>query len=175
MTHRIAPEHPLHRMFSGLIEQVFEVDLGLCDPKLTDYLSDVLCEFVHVDGIYRLRTVDGEVIRDVSQAMAAAQLGPDISSTQRSRLINKYIGDFSLFWAGVYPENLRPRHASVDRLHEFVLQGKRSYGIASELTSRDDRPPAELLQNLSEQFEFCLHGLRRVRASWELRSTIKPN
>jgi hypothetical protein len=174
MTPRIDPAHPLHRLFSGLVEQVFEADIGICDPHLVDYLSEVLVDFVHIDQIYSLRTVDGETIRDLSQ-FRAADLGPELSTEQRQRLVNKYIGDFTLFWSGVYPESLRPRHAGVDRLREFVLQGRRSYGIASELTRTDDRPPAAVLQSLSEQFEFCVHGLRLVRAGWEQLATLRTN
>jgi hypothetical protein len=81
--------------------------------------------------------------------------------------VNQYIGDFTLFWAGVYPEILRPRHCGVDRLVPYVQVGKRSYGIASELSGTHDVPPAELLAQLSDQFEFCVHGLHLVRAGWE--------
>jgi hypothetical protein len=157
----------LRRLFDGLVEQVFIVDLGICDPPLTAYLGDLLADFVHVDHIYRLRTVDNEVIRELSQMEALASLGPAVDETRRRRLINKYIGDFTLFWTGVYPEHLRPRRGEVNRLDLYLRQGRRSYGIASELTREHDRPPAEVLQQLSEQFEYCVHGLQLVRASWE--------
>jgi hypothetical protein len=157
----------LRRLFDGLVEQIFMVDLGMCDPALTGYLGDMLADFVHVDRIYRLRTVDHTVIRELSQMEALADLGPDLDETRRRRLINKYIGDFTLFWTGVYPEHLRPRPGVVSRLEAYLLQGKRSYGIASELTREHDRPPAEILHRLSEQFEYCVHGLQLVRAGWE--------
>jgi hypothetical protein len=68
----------------------------------------------------------------------------------------------------VYPENLRPRHQdSADELEAYLRQGKRSYGIASELSSAADQPPARLLLQLSEQFEYCVHGLHLVREGWE--------
>lgn len=157
----------LRRLFDGLVEQVFIVDLGICDPPLTAYLGDLLADFVHVDHIYRLRTVDNEVIRELSQMEALASLGPAVDETRRRRLINKYIGDFTLFWTGVYPEHLRPRAGRVSRLEVYLQEGKRSYSIASELTREHERPPAEVLQQLSEQFEYCVHGLHLVRASWE--------
>lgn len=162
------PNHPLRRLFNGLVEQVFQVDIGLCAPTVTDYLGELLAEFVHIDRIYALRSIDREVIRELSRMEADADLGPGVSETQRRRLVNKYIGDFTLFWAGVYPEQLCPRRqGGVGRLHEYLLQGKRSYGIASELTRPDDAPPADVLQCLSEQFECCVHGLHLVRAGWE--------
>lgn len=160
--------NPLRKLFDGLVEQVFIVELGICDPAVTGYLGEMLADFVHVDRIYPLRAVDNHVIRDVSRMEALADLGPDVAETRRRRLINKYIGDFTLFWAGVYPENLRPRRQSgVHRLTEYLVRGKRSYGIASELTAVSDQPPAEVLQNLSDQFEYCVHGLHLVREGWE--------
>lgn len=168
MTFGPAHGDPLRKLFDGLVEQVFMVDIGICDTALTDYLGGLLADFVHVDRIYRLRTVDDEVIRELSRMEAEAALGPDLSETRRRRLINKYIGDFTLFWTGVYPEHLRPRwQAGVDLLSPYLQQGKRSYGIASELTAAREQPPAEVLHRLSEQFECCVHGLHLVREGWE--------
>jgi hypothetical protein len=167
MVWRIAKDHPLRRLFGGLVEQVFMTEIGICDTQLTDYLSAMLSDFVHVDAIYRLRTVDGETIRDVSQAEAEAYLGPEFEGSVRRRVINRYIGDFTLFWTGVYPESLRPRRGRRDRLQEYVRQGKRSYGIASELSAADAEPPGTLLRRLSEEFESCVHGLQLVRGNWE--------
>ena len=160
----------LRRLFDGLVEQVFMVDMGMCDTTVTLYLGELLADFVHVDRIYRLRTVDSRVIRDISEMEALANLGPDVNETRRRRLINKYIGDFTLFWTGLYPESLRPRfQAGVGRLETYLRQGKLSYGIASELTADREQPPAAVLQQLSEQFEYCVHGLQLVRnlgADW---------
>ena len=165
MVSKIASNHPLRKLFRGLVEQVFMTEMGICDPGLTDYIGGLLGDFVHVDTIFRLRTVDGRVIHEISRAEAEAYLGPEVDGTRRTRVVNRYIGDFTLFWTGVYPESLR-RRSSVDRLQEYVLQGRRSYGIASELTSAQAQPPATLLRKLSEEFENCVHGLHLVREGW---------
>ena len=166
MRWQIQPDHPLRRLFGGLVEQVFQAELGICDPHLTDYLTRLLSEFVHIDAIYRLRSVSGDVIREVSRAEAEAYLGPHVDPTERTRVINRFIGDFTLFWTGVYPETLSPRHSGVSRLNEYLLHGRRSYGIASELSNADTEPPGALLRRLSEEFESCVHGLHLVRESW---------
>lgn len=168
MISRLPADHPLHRMFAGLVEQVFESELGLCSPGMTNYLTEMLVEFIHIDQVFRLRAVDGETIREISRMEAEAHISRELSMSQRRCVVNRYIGDFTLFWTGVYPESLRPRHcAGTSRFEEYLLQGRRSYGIASELTTNDDRPPASLLRDLSEHFEFCVHGLRIVRSNWE--------
>jgi hypothetical protein len=176
MDWRISAGHPLARLFQGTVEQVFQSEVGLCDPRLTDYLGGMLLEFVHMDRIYALRTVDGGVIREVSRFEADAYLGEGVSGTVRTRVINRFIGDFTLFWAGVYPEALQPRNAGADRLREFLLQGKRSYGIASELSESDTYPPGDLLRALSIEFEACVHGLNLVRAAWHAHAQLnRPN
>ncbi len=167
MTADVHSDHPLRQLFCGLVEQVFQTDLGVCDPALTTYLGDMLVDFTHVEQIFPHRDVNGEVIREISRLRADAVLGPQIGAFDRGRVINRYIGDVTLFWAGVYPETLRPRLAGADRLREYLLQGKQSYGVASELSDDGDLPPAALLRCLSRQFEFCVHGLRLVRAGWE--------
>ena len=168
MTPEVGHGNPLRRLFDGLVEQVFMVEIGICDMDLTTYLGELLADFVHVDRIYRLQTVDRQVIRDISQMEALADLGPKVNETRRRRLVNRYIGDFTLFWTGVYPEHLRPQHrGEANRLEPYLWMGKRSYGIASELSGARDRPPAAVLQHLSEQFEYCVHGLHLVREEWE--------
>ena len=176
MPPRIAPDNPLRRLFSGLVEQVFMSDLGICSVEVTDYISDILVDFIHVDHIHRLQTVDGASIRELSRMEADAYVGPDGSEKLRAWLVHKHIGDFTLFWTGVYPENLNPRRRSgADAIREYLLQGKRSYGIASELTDSGSRPSAAVLRNLGEQFEYCVHGLHKVREGWEqLRADAGP-
>lgn len=167
MVPKIPQSHPLRRLFGGLVEQAFMTELGICDTRLTDYLSSMLSEFIHIDDIFRLHTVDGDVIREVSRAEAEAYLGPDVDGTLRRRLVNRYIGDFTLFWTGVYPESLRCRSGGPNRLHQYLLQGRRSYGIASELSTGRAEPPAALLRKLSDEFEACMHGLHLVREGWQ--------
>ncbi|MCA9245009.1 MAG: hypothetical protein KDA32_13715 [Phycisphaerales bacterium] len=167
MPRRLEPNHPLRLMFAGLVEQVFMSELGIADTRLTAYLAEVLSEFIHMDQIFRMRAIDGQAIRDISRVEADAFLGPDGDTRLRRRIVHQYIGDFTLFWIGVYPESLRPRLAGVDRLNEYLLQGKRGYGIASELEDPELDPPSEVLRQLSEEFESCVHGLRLVRGCWE--------
>ncbi len=165
------PGQELRRLFSGLVEQIFMAEVGICAPALTDYLGQLLFEFVHMDRVFRLRTVDGAVIREISQMRAEAEVRVRLGDHSRARLVNRYIGDFTLFWAGLFPESLRPRrNFGADRLREYMLEGKTGYELASELSDMGDVPPAELLFDLSRQFESCVHGLHLVRENWEQMS-----
>ena len=53
-------EHPLRRLFSGVTEQTFLQTLGVADPPLIDYLSELLARFIHFDAIYQLRNPQGK-------------------------------------------------------------------------------------------------------------------
>src|SRR5689334_18666228 len=107
--HALSRNHPLRQLFSGLVEQAFLADMGICDTHLTDYLGDLLADFLHVDQIYRFHTIDGAAIREVSLVEANAHLGGNVPEAMRKQVINRYIGDFTLFWTGLFPESLRPR------------------------------------------------------------------
>lgn len=168
----IREDHPLKRLFSGLIEQAFMSDLGICSPELTDYLSNLLVSFVHVDRIDAIRDAEGRRLDQVGAMLAALDDGPVPQVEEHNRLVHRHIGDYALFWAGVYPERfaqLRRRPTYRDHVLDYVAQGKRSYAIASDLTHEDCLPPAWLLNRLSREFETCVHGLQAVRHGWEQR------
>ena len=67
----------------------------------------------------------------------------------RRRECHRHVGDFTLFWTGVYPEALAKLQGgdSADALINYQRQGKRSYHLASVFEcrqrSRDRLPPLE--------------------------------
>src|SRR5262245_19291788 len=153
MPQPIPNRHPLRNYFSALTEQTFIDSLGVGDPKLTDYLADLLTRFVHVDAIWKLRTAQDKPLTEVAEMMAEAD--SDTRSAGSTREIHRHIGDFTLFWTGAYPEavrQLRPA-LSKDHLIDFPQQGKRSYWIASQYDDEPYRDEAPVLRRLSEHFE----------------------
>src|SRR5262249_26681456 len=86
-----------------------------------------------------------------------------------AREVYRHIGDFTLFWTGVYPEALRRlrRELSKDHLIDYTEQGKRSYYIASTFEQEPYREEAPVLRRLSSEFELCAYGLNQVRREWE--------
>jgi hypothetical protein len=163
-------DHPLRRLFSGTVHQVLYVDVGICDPQIADYLEELLASLIHVDDFYPFKDASGKRLRNLAETVAEAQLPEHVSRRQRERAIHRHIGDFALFWAGVFPEGLRRlTHAGLGaRISDYVDQGRRSYAIASDLTTLpDDRPPAGVLRRLSERFEYCVYGLNLCRKEWD--------
>ena len=156
----------LCRFFSGITEHTFFVHLGVADPPLVDYLSAMLAAFVRTDAIYGIRTPTGERLSQVADMLAEAQArqGP------ARRRVHRHIGDFTLFWTGLYPEIAeRLRKGRKDSLIDYQDQGKKNYLLASRLPADQSSAPNEVLERLSERFELCVYGLGEVRKQWEER------
>lgn len=158
----------LGRYFTGLCEYIFESKLGVADPPLVDYISDLMLRFARLDTVHRVRDLAGRPAVEVVDMLAEAESRVGLAR----RDVHRHIGDVTLFWTGVYPESL-PRLRSAETKDYFVdycAQGKRAYFIASTIdTDRKEDAPNELLIRLSSQFELCAYGLGEVRREWERR------
>ena len=160
-------EHPLHRLFSGLTEHTFMITLGLADPPLTDYLSELLSRFISMDALYRLKGLAGKRLDEVVEMIIEAEAMPPEGRTRRE--IHRHIGDFTLFWTGVYPEALAKLKSALSRnsFVDYCEQGKKSYLIASTFEDEPYQTEAPVLRRLSEGFELVAYGLTHVRREWE--------
>lgn len=120
------PEHPLRRLFAGITEHAFITSLGMADPPLIDYLSDLLSRFVHVDGVFRLRDGRGRPIQELAEMAMEAEKLPSEGRTRRE--YHRHIGDFALYWSGLFPEQVnRIQHRPCkDHLVSFAVLGKRT-------------------------------------------------
>ena len=164
----IPEKHPLRRHFSGLIEHAFCIDVGMCDPRLTGYLSELLVSFTHIDRLNAIRNAQGKDLQQIAAMLVVLGDDQPADPIERDRRMYRQIGDYTLFWAGIYPEHLRrTSHNPQDVLLDYVEQGKRSYAIVSDLAKEDDAPPSSLFRHLSDDFEFCLYGLGLVRRGLE--------
>jgi len=164
---QMKPEHPLRRLFAALAEQTFLETLGIGDPRLIDYLSALLSRFISMEAVYRLRNTQGRRLEEVADMLFDAESLPPQGRTRRE--VYRHIGDFTLFWTGVYPEALK-RLRSVwvkDHFIDYCEQGKRSYYIASTFADEPYREEAPVLRRLSDEFELCAYGLNQVRREWE--------
>ncbi|MBM3997866.1 MAG: hypothetical protein FJ303_27550 [Planctomycetes bacterium] len=162
-------DHPLRRYFSGVTEQTFMTDLGVADPPLIDYLSMLLSRFVHFDTIYKMRSGTGRRLEEVADMLMEVEAMPPEGRTNRE--MHRHIGDFTLFWTGVYPEALKRMRSGMHKDHfiDYCEQGKRSYYIASTFEDEPYREESPVLRRIAERFELCAFGLSKVREEWEHR------
>jgi hypothetical protein len=161
----VTDSEALRRLFVATTEYTFQADLGVADPPLIDYIVDLLIRFIRMDAIFKIRDTAGRRLDEVADMMVEA--GQRQANPRREAY--RHIGDFTLFWAGVYPEALS-RMKSPDRrdhLVDYFQQGKRSYYLASTFDQKPYQDEAPVLRRLSEEFELCTYGLNRVRHLWE--------
>lgn len=164
----ISGHHPLRRLFAGLVEDAFCAQVGMCDPGLTDYLASLLVDFTHIDRLNAVRNAQGRRLEQIAAMIAVTSEQRPTTPTERDRTMYRNIGDYTLFWAGVYPEHLKRAHRDqTDVLLDYVTQGRRSYAIVSELVDENEAPPPSLFRHLSEDFEYCVYGLGLVRRGLE--------
>jgi hypothetical protein len=164
-TNQTIPEcHPLHRLFRGLTESTFMDELGIGDPSLVGYVSNLLAEFVRSHPSLRSRDRDGRQLHWILSMIAEAESAVD---SRRRLECYRQIGDLALFWTGVFPELLGKGEGKgrTIPLISCQQQGKRSYYLASTLTGGGSH--GAVLRRLSDQFELCAFGLSRVRREWE--------
>ncbi len=156
----------LCRFFAGLTEYTFTTKLGVADPPLIDYLSEMLAHLVRTDTIYGVRTPTGERLSQVVDMLAEAQARQGAAA----RRLHRHIGDFTLFWTGLYPEIAeRQRKGKKDSLIDYQAQGKRNYLLASRLPADQQSAPDAVLERLSDRFDLCAYGLGEIRKQWEER------
>lgn len=157
----------LERFFVGITEFVFHSQLGVVDTQMVDYVSELLVRFTRLDSLQKVRQLDGRPATEVVTLISEAE--QRVGTARRE--VHRHIGDFTLFWSGVYPEALREMQ-SPDKRDQFVnymAQGKRAYRIASSIETHETSATNELLERMSERFEMCAYGLREIRREWERR------
>ncbi len=168
------PLTTLEKFFSGLAEHTFEVKLGIVDPPLIDYLSGLLVRSVRTDQVQPVAAPHGQAVKELGRLLSEADRRTGIAR----RRIFRHVGDFALFWAGLFPEHLRSAHsdADIDLFGEYCLHGKHAYLVASSIRTAEpeDAPPADLLERLGLAFEMCAYGLREVRREWEQADDVPP-
>ncbi|MEM6472077.1 MAG: hypothetical protein AAF802_21125 [Planctomycetota bacterium] len=156
----------IERFFRGINEFIFHTKLGVADVQIVDYVSDLMLRFVRVDSLYSLRQNDGMRAGHILEMVGEAERRIGLAK----REVYRHVGDFTLFWSGMYPESLggdAKKSKSASHLINYHHQGKRAYAKAAEIEGGEDRPSCDLIQRMSEHFEMCAYGLREVRRHWE--------
>jgi len=166
--------HPLEPFFQQAVRNNYEGKLGMYDPELTNYIAHLLCEFTEADNLFKVRDETGHSIEELRDMMQAADpVFGSASSFDTERSVRKYVGDYALFVAGMYPETTDERpHGHSPSLGDLIQAGKESYYIVSQFNLFEYQEEAPLFTRLSESFERCVLGLTLVRE--ELASTKLP-
>jgi len=165
--------NPLGRFFAGLAEHVFHTQLGVADPRLVDYVTGLLNRFVHMESVLKVRNPRGAQLGRIGEMLQEAEAR--VGDARRD--VHRHIGDFALFWVGLYPESLRrvKSGAEHDFYVDYCVHGKHAYHVASTIeASSEQGAGGDLLERLSRDFEMCAYGLREIRREWESRNPDDP-
>lgn len=163
----ISQDHPLRRLFRELVARRFD-EVGWRDEDSPGYVGDRLTDFVHVDNLYRVRDARGRPLHTVAEMLVESN--PLFGSTgfAREREVRRHVGDFTLFFTGLFPELLESlgvmrRRMGPDLFVDYVQAGKESYRLVAEFDRFHGGGRAAVFSGLSEGFELAVHALNRVR------------
>jgi hypothetical protein len=164
----IPENHPLRQLFQHLVtEQYSSSAIGLRDQEICGYVANVLCEFCENENLLKIRNADGRPLADVGEMLLESDpvYGP-APSFDRERQVRKHVGDFTLFFTGLFPESInhyRLRRERLENFIDFMKAGKESYYIVSKFEFFEYAKVAPLFAKLSSEFERCVYGLNLVK------------
>lgn len=166
----ISESNPLQRFFQELVARNYG-EIGVRNSEVQAYVSNLLTEFCDAENLYKLRDENGEPMHDVGAMLLAADpVYGSASSFDRERQVRKHIGDYSLFFTGMWPEALnhfRLRRARMEGLIDFIRAGKESYFIVSKFEHFEYAKVAPLFRKMSHEFEQLVYGLNQVKNDLE--------
>jgi hypothetical protein len=160
----------LKELLQGVLQRNFETVLHLSDHELMEYIADLLVRFSRTENLYRIRDARGKTLEDVGEMLIASNPLLEGPSFDWEREVRRHIGDFTLFFAGLFPEALnqwRLRRQRLDALLDYIQTGKESYFIVSEFNQFEYRASAPFFKKLSDEFERCVFGLNLVKRDFE--------
>jgi hypothetical protein len=163
----IPKSHSLEKFFIELVGRHYAEEIGIRDPQIVNYVASLLTEFCEVEQLLKIRTADGRALSDLGELLMESNpvYGP-APSFDRERQVRKHIGDYALFFAGMFPESInhvRLRKQRVENFIDWIRAGKESYYIVSKFDRFEYTKVAPLFANLSSHFEQCVYGLNRVK------------
>jgi hypothetical protein len=159
--------HALQMFFLQLVSYHFDLSFDLRDRKVAEYIARMLTDFCEVETLYKIRDSRGCALFDVGEMLVESNpvFGP-APSFDREREVRKHIGDYTLFFTGMFPESInhfRLRRQRLENFVDFMKAGKESYYIVSKFDQMEYAEAAPLFASLADKFEQCVFGLNMVK------------
>jgi hypothetical protein len=163
----IPETHPLQQLFIEMVGRHYAEAIGIRDPQVVGYVAHLLSEFCEAEQFFKIHNVEGRPLNDVGEMLLESDpiYGP-APSFDRERQVRKHIGDYTLFFAGMFPESInhyRLRRQRLESLVDWMKAGKESYYIVSKFEFFEYAKVAPLFAQLSQKFEECVYGLNMVK------------
>jgi hypothetical protein len=166
----VSESNPLHQFFTAIVEHYYE-EVGVRNQEVQGYVATLLTEFCQVGNLYKIKNADGRPLCDVGEMLLESDpVYGCAPSFDRERQVRKHIGDYALFFSGMFPESLngqRLRRSRMESLVDFVKAGKESYYIVSKFEHFEYARVAPLFRRMAHEFEQLVYGLNQVRNELE--------
>jgi hypothetical protein len=167
----IPDDHPLQKLFLEMVGRSYAREIGIRDSELIGYVAHLLAEFCDAEQLFKIHSASGKLLTDVGEMLMESNpvFGP-APSFDRERQIRKHICDYTLFFAGMFPESInqiRLRRHRLESLLDWMKAGKESYYIVSKFDCFEYTKVAPLFERLSDHFEQCVYGLNCVKNELE--------
>jgi len=177
-TNAVPADNPLRKLFEEIVYGCYSQTSELNDAEISSYVAGILTDFAETEQLYRIRDRRGRPLREVSDMLVASDpVYGDAYSFPREREVRKHIGDFSLFFTGMFPESAQwLRRNQQESLQALKRAGKESYYIVSQFNVFEFEQEAPLFARLADAFDACADGLTQVRKELDRRRLLPhPN
>ena len=163
----IPDDHPLQKLFLELVGRHYAAEIGIRDSEMVGYVAHLLAEFCDAEQMCKIHNAAGRALTDVGEMLLESnQVYGPAPSFDRERQVRKHIGDYTLFFTGMFPESLnhiRLRRDRLDNMVDWIKAGKESYYIVSKFDCFEYTKVAPMFERLSDRFEQCVYGLNCVK------------
>ena len=117
----IPDDHPLQRLFIEMVGRHYAHEIGIRDHEVIGYVAHLLAEFCDAEQLFKIHNAAGTALTDVGEMLMESNpiFGP-APSFDRERQVRKHIGDYTLFFAGMFPESINHLRLRRHRLESFI-------------------------------------------------------
>ncbi len=164
----IKRNHPLRDLFKRALDFGLEMN-PIDNAETVEYIEEqILCGFINAENLYKIKDGSGSRLEDIAEMLSESSVLLNADSFDREFQVHKHIGDFTLFMLSMFPWALTRKRGrefvlggviipGASLSEHYVLQGQRSYKIASEFEQ------SELFQELSANYLMYKNILELVR------------
>jgi len=146
-----------HCYFYVLVRHVFRRS-DIAERDVADYVAEVLAEYSRAEQMQC--KVNGRSLDYFFEMLAALQTADDVTSFS----IRAHIGNYSLFFSGIFPDRIRFRaelRGSPD-LRYYEALGKSNYRAASDHRLARKYDLAKVFDVLAERFQVTRKALNEL-------------
>jgi hypothetical protein len=170
----LSSDHPIRIFFAQALHECLNERSSSGEEgagAVESYLVDMLVRFLHQDGIHAIRDATGRQVTSIPELLAEGDIRLRADSFERERQVHRHIGDFLLFWSGMFPESMpmMAAQSGLDSILDPVGQGRMSYRVASTFDHPPHEQEASIFRSLSDGFEHYRYGLTLVRSEFIAR------